>query len=356
MIKVAVVGTQGVPARYGGFETLVENLIGDNRSPDIEYTVFCSSSDMGDTPSHYKGAALKYVPLHANGMQSIPYDIWSMMKSISGYDAILILGVSGCVFLPFLKLFSKSRIIVNIDGLEHRRNKWGKLARWVLKFSESVAVKFADVIIADNNGIKDYVTQTYGKESVMIAYGGDHVRQEMPEDRERQILEAFEVEAGKYAVTVCRIEPENNCHRILEAFSHSDMPIVFIGNWNKSPYGMELKAKYSGHQNILICDPVYDIDKLYALRKNAAVYIHGHSAGGTNPSLVEAMFFGRPILCYDCVYNRESTFGQARYWRDEQELLSTLKDELNDNGNIMSELAMKHYTWRNIAHQYESLY
>ena len=176
MTKVAIIGTQGVPARYGGFESLVENLIGTNHSPDVDYTVLCSAKDLKQDIKEYKGAHLKYVPLlRANGVQSIPYDMISMLKVVSGYDVILVLGVSGCIFLPVLKLLSKSKIIVNIDGLEHKREKWGKIARSFLKYSEAVAVHNADIVISDNKGIQDYVTETYRKKSEMIAYGGDHV-------------------------------------------------------------------------------------------------------------------------------------------------------------------------------------
>ena len=290
MKRVAIIGTQGVPANYGGFESLVENMIGENCSPDIMYTVFCSSKDMPKIRV-YKGARLKYVPLHANGVWSIPYDIVSMVRSMKGYDVILILGVSGCIFLPLLKLFSRKKIVVNIDGLEHRRDKWGKAARWFLRFSESVAVRWADVVVADNKGIQDYVTETYGKKSELIAYGGDHVVRDMSDNQQNEILTKYGLKKGDYAISVCRIEPENNCHVSLEAFSKTDKNFVFIGNWNRSEYGKNLKEKYSAYKNIKILDPIYELDTLYALRSNAGYYIHGHSAGGTNPSLVEAMFF-----------------------------------------------------------------
>lgn len=174
MKQVAIVGTQGVPASYGGFETLVENIIGDNCPPDIQYTVFCSSKDIPNGKKRYKGCRLKYIPLHANGIQSIPYDIWSLCKVIQGYDTILVLGTSGCSCLPIFRLLCRTRLIVNIDGLEHRRAKWGRMARWILRFSEAMAVRFADVVIADNKGIQDYVYETYHKKAALIAYGGNH--------------------------------------------------------------------------------------------------------------------------------------------------------------------------------------
>ena len=153
-MKVAIVGTQGVPANYGGFESLVENLLGDNCPEDVEYTVFCSSKDMPDQLSSHKNACLKYIPLHANGFQSIPYDMLSLCRCLKGYDVVMVLGVSGCLFLPIFRIFNRRRLIINIDGLEHRREKWGKLARWVLKTSEAMAIRFADIIIADNKGIQ----------------------------------------------------------------------------------------------------------------------------------------------------------------------------------------------------------
>lgn len=356
MKRVAIIGTQGVPASYGGFETLVENMIGENCPPDVEYTVFCSSKDLPDRRKTYKGARLKYIPLHANGMQSIPYDILSMIRTIRGYDVVLILGVSGCVFLPVLRLFSKVQIIVNIDGLEHRRAKWGKFAKWFLKLSESVAVKFANVIIADNKGIQDYVSRTYHKKSEIIAYGGDHVIRNVPKDTQNTILEKYGLSSGHFAVCVCRIEPENNCHIILDAFSKTDKTLVFVGNWDKSEYGRHLKSFYrSSFPSIKILDPNYDLDVLYTLRSHCNVYIHGHSAGGTNPSLVEAMFFGRPIIAFDVVYNRETTKNKAYYFSNTDELLNLLHQN-HLNGGPMKEIAEREYTWRRISQQYCALY
>ena len=161
--KVAIIGTVGVPANYGGFESLVENILGENASPDIAYTVYCSSKNYDSKLSEYKKAKLKYIPLDANGAQSIIYDIISLLQANCNNDIIVILGVSGCIFLPIYRMFSRKRIIINIDGLEHKRDKWGKWAKRFLKFSEKMAVKYADVIVTDNKGIQDYVKNEYGK-------------------------------------------------------------------------------------------------------------------------------------------------------------------------------------------------
>lgn len=355
MKKITIIGIQGLPANYGGFESLVENLIGENKSKDIQYTVFCSRKDMHEQFEEYKGANLKYINLRANGIQSIPYDMISFLKIPKETDVILVLGVSGCMILPFFRLFSKKRLIINIDGLEHRREKWGRLAKTFLKFSEKQAIRFADIIIADNKGIQDYVKTEYGRDSVLIAYGGDHVISKIDLSFEQRVLNSYSMMSNEYAITVCRIEPENNCHIILEAFSKSTQKLLFIGNWNRNDYGRSLKEKYSKFENITIQDPIYDVDILYALRKNARMYVHGHSAGGTNPSLVEAMFFGIPVLAYDVVYNRESTLGKAYYWRTHEELIALINKKLH-NGQLMRTLAEDFYTWERIIKQYESIY
>ena len=352
---VAIIGTVGVPASYGGFETLVENIIGENASEDVEYTIFCSSKAYSDQKTDYKGAKLKYVGLKANGAQSTLYDILSMMRTSNKYDVALILGVSGCIFLPIFRLWFRNKLIVNIDGLEHKREKWGWFAKWFLLKSEAMAVKYADVIISDNQGIKDYVTETYHKDSSLIAYGGDHVEREVSDDKQRDVLNKYDVKPSEYAISVCRIEPENNCHVILDAFSKTNKKLIYIGNWDRSEYGRDLKGKYAKYPNIVIHKPEYDLDTLYVLRSHAGMYIHGHSAGGTNPSLVEAMFFGKPILAFDCIYNRATTHQKAYYFKNSEELVNLLNGQ-NLDGTVMRELANQEYTWEKIASQYEKLY
>ncbi len=355
MKRVAIIGTQGVPANYGGFETLVENIIGEHCSDDIEYTVYCSSKDMPERLDSHKGAKLKYISWRANGVQSILYDIAAMIRSIRGYDTILVLGVSGCTFLPIFKLFSRAKVIVNIDGLEHRRDKWTRAVRKFLLLSEVVAVKCAHTIIADNKGIADYVDWRYKKEAKLIAYGGDHALCNVANDKQQEILAQYGLEKGNYSISVCRIEPENNCHITLDAFANSGKQLVFVGNWRRNEYSRQLKDKYGKCANIKLLDSIYDLDILYTLRSNAQYYIHGHSAGGTNPSLVEAMFLGRPVLAYDVVYNRETTHHKAHFWQNSNELQQLVeRDDLT--GDEIKKVAQECYTWEQIAKQYEELY
>lgn len=359
MKKVAIIGSQGVPAKYGGFETLVENIIGENTSPGINYTVFCSSRDFEQKLKSYRGARLKYIPLRANGIQSTAYDILSLFKVINGYDAVLLLGTSGCIALPFFRLFFHKKLLVNIDGLEHKREKWSALAKGFLRLSERLAIKYADSIITDNKGIQLYIKEKYGMSSQLIAYGSDHAERNVSLQRQYDILEDFRVKPGEYCLKVSRIEPENNCRMILDSFAFTGATLVYVGNWNRNNYGKELKNIFSIYPNIQLFDSIYDLDKLYALRKNCKFYIHGHSAGGTNPSLVEAMRFGRPVLTYDVIYNKETTEYKASYFHNSDELAMLISsDEIvhRENGNAMAEIARRRYTWNQIARQYEELY
>ncbi len=354
--KVAIIGTVGLPAKYGGFETLVEHLT-HYLSKEFDVTVYCSSKAYDNKLETYNNAKLEYIDLDANGVQSILYDIISLLKAKDS-DVILILGVSGCAFLPVFKMFSKAKIVVNIDGLEWKRDKWGKFAKSFLKFSEKMAVIHSDDVVSDNKVIQDHVTDTYGKESTVIAYGADHVEKIALSD---EILNQYPFLNEKYAFTVCRIEPENNLHIILEAFSQQNtLPLVIIGNWQGSQYGMDLLDKYAAFDHIHLLDPIYDQKILDQIRSHAYIYIHGHSAGGTNPSLVEAMYFGLPIFAYGINYNRETTENSAVYFLDSAELQKLIMNidekHLKPIGEKMSEISYRRYRWSIISAKYIKLF
>jgi glycosyltransferase involved in cell wall biosynthesis len=354
---VSIVGTVGLPAKYGGWETLVSNLTCQLKGK-FYLTVFCSSVKYKDQPSEYNGAQLKYINLNANGIQSIPYDIISIYKSLNFADTILILGVSGCIFLPFVRIFGKSKIIVNIDGLEWKRDKWNGFAKWYLKLSEKIAVKYADLVVTDNKAIQQYVADEYGVVSELITYGGDHVNKESLTDNDK---DQYAFLNDNYAFKVCRIEPENNLDAILEAFSFcNSLPIVIVGNWSNSAYGIELRRKYKRHQHIFMLDPIYNQKDIDVLRSNCFIYIHGHSAGGTNPSLVEAMFLELPVIAFDVSYNRETTHNKSLYFENKQQLISILegieKIDLEGISQSMKSIADQEYIWSVIADKYANIF
>jgi glycosyltransferase involved in cell wall biosynthesis len=356
--KIAIIGTVGVPANYGGFETLAEHLVEDlGHKHDI--TVYCSGKKYrkSERVKKYKGAKLRYLPLDANGIQSIFYDTLSICHSMLYADVLLILGVAGAWILPFVRLFTNKKIIISIDGIEWKRDKWSLLAKWYLFWAEGLAVKYSHIDISDNEAIQDYTAARYGTLSRIIEYGADHT---LKVSKTNQDIEQFPFIKNLYAFKVCRIEPENNVHIILEAFTKTTkMPLVIVGNWSKSAYGLNLKQQYINHPNIYIFDPIYNQDKLDLLRSNAALYVHGHSAGGTNPSLVEAMYLGLPILAFGVSYNRVTTEGKAQYFYDLDGLVTQVNDlytiRLKKMGEQMEGIAKRRYVWSHIAFKYELL-
>lgn len=356
-VRASIIGCVGLPARYGGFETLAANLVAylDHHMLPWDLTVYCSSTAYAERLTYYGGARLRYVPLNANGASSILYDAWSVLEAAWRRDhVILVLGVSGALVLPFVRLFSRARLIVNIDGLEWKRPKWSKAAARFLRFSEWIAVRSAHVVIADNRGIVDHVRRAYSRDAVEIPYGGDHAVALLPAAAAAHMNTA---EISPYALMLCRIEPENHIHLILEAFDRpGKIGLLAVGNWASSDYGRNLRDRYSDHPRISIMNPVFDQNTLTALRAGATLYVHGHSAGGTNPALVEMMHFGTPVVAFDCSYNRHTTEDAAAYFSSAEELASLVTRfdpaEAASHGVKMREIACRRYTWDIVGRQY----
>lgn len=351
--KIAIVGSKGIPARYGGFETLTENLAVENekRGHPFDFLIYCYAGAYEDRPAQRHGAQLRYLWLKANGVQSIPYDILSMLLAVrEGCDTVLLLGCSGAYGLPVLRLLApKVRIITNIDGIEWRRAKWGPVASLVLRIAESLALRFSHELITDNAEIERYVAAEFGKPSNMIPYGGDNAIAHPPDP-----LDDIPPLPEKFALSICRIVPENNLDIILEAFTtEPSHHLVIIGNWDFSPYGRRLRKKYGKQASITLLDPIYDVGKLRTIRAQAAFYVHGHSAGGTNPSLVEIMHFGCPVIAHGCSFNCSTTENAAAYFTSTKDLVAHLQnmteESLSKNGLAMKEIAERCYTWEKIA-------
>lgn len=352
--KIAIIGTVGVPGQYGGFETLADNLALFHQSNSLKskLLIYCSGKAYPKPRNvKYGDATLRYLPLHANGIQSIPYDILAMCSALlQGTNRMLLLGVSGAIGIPFLRLFPWVQIITNIDGIEWKRTKWSPVARQFLRISESIAVKFSHCVIADNQAIADYVLQTYGRTAEVVAYGGDHALSNIANPS------VFTELPSSYALALCRVEPENKVETILEAWSLLETPLVFVGNWGNSQYGIDLKKKFAKYPSIHLIDAVYNSSHLRTLRDRATLYIHGHSAGGTNPSLVEMMHFGIAVVAWDCNFNRHSTQNAAEYFTSAGDLIKIVS-ELEPKrceviGSKMKRIAQDKYTWAQIASKY----
>lgn len=360
MIRVSIIGIVGLPANYGGFESFVEQLV-RRISNDILLTVYCSAGSYTERQQEYFGARLKYLPLRANGWQSIFYDGAAMLDALRDSDVIFVLGVSGSVWFPLVRMLSDilgRKLIVHLDGLEWKRSKWGNISRSFLRFSESIAVKFAHIPVTDNKAVAQYISDRYRRFPEVIEYGGDHVLQvQSPERCENSGIDLFD----KYAVAVSRAEPENNVELILEAFKNlPEHNLVYVSNWKHSRWSRELKEKYKDVPNIKMIGPIYDQRVLNCIRSRASVYVHGHSVGGTNPSLVEAMWLGLPVIAYDVPFNRCVTENAALYFSTREglvQIVKTLDKEcLCQNAARMLQIAKRRFTWDRVVTEYEKLF
>ena len=359
-MKIGIIGSDGIPARYGGFETFVEQVAPHMAAMGHEVVVVGSGKGRGvdaAAPSLPHGVTSLYLPLSANGVSSIPYDVASFLKIWRGMDAILVLGVSAGIFMPCMRVLAGRRpVVVNVDGLEARRAKWKGFRKKFLAWSESVAIRHADVVVCDNEGIRELVDRHYPDvHSVTIAYGGDHTVRLADDEVASMLQSRFDLRPHSYALSIARIEPENHIGLMIDAFlaSRSVERYVLVGNFSSTEYGRHLKAKHGDDSRVRIIDALYDARLLAALRSGCQVYLHGHSVGGTNPSLVEMLPYSRPILAFDCVFNRYTLAQGGGYFRDAsmlRDLLAQAKlEDFIPSGSVRDD---PRYTWRRIAEDY----
>jgi glycosyltransferase involved in cell wall biosynthesis len=356
MLRVAIVGIRGIPNNYGGFETLAEYLV-EYLAKDFSLTVYCSSVDMPDKLKQYNGAILKYIPVSSHGFWGIIYDSICLLQATRKNDRILILGFGAGLMVPFTGK-AKRKLILNIGGLDWKRSKWSLPAKKVIKYAESLLMKNCRTIIADNKGIQNYILQNYQKQSDLIAYGGDQSKRIAVTSSS---IQKYSFLSQPYCFSVARIQPDNNIDLILQAFQQvQSIPIVFVGNWKNSDYGIKIKEQYSGQNNIILLDAIYDRNELDVVRSNCTIYIHGHSAGGTNPSLVEAMCLGLPVFAFASVYNQFTTEQKALFFEDKKELIQLINNytslDLFSVASDLKQIASEKYTWKLIAQQYQRVF
>jgi glycosyltransferase involved in cell wall biosynthesis len=319
--------------------------------------VYCSSEAYSNRKKSYKGAELRYIRLKANGWQSLIYDTLSIIHAAYHADTILLLGVGACFVLPLMKMLRpKVKFIVNLDGLDYKREKWNRIAAGVIKSGYWVATRFADLCISDNMAIQEIIYQDFHRDSTLIEYGGDH--QAIIDVNE---IKAYGLNPKSYYVKVARIEPENKIETVLKAFAAMpDKKLILVGTWKRNEYAINLHKAYERCPNILMLDPIYEINTLNSLRFYSLAYIHGHSVGGTNPTLVEAMHLGIPIIAYDVIYNRSTTEGKCLYFTDsaglKRVICETSQDQLHKVAQKMLEISKERYVWSLICDKYEELY
>ncbi len=269
----------------------------------------------------------------------------------------MVLGCSGSLALPFFPLFVKP-IILNVGGMDWQRSKWNPWVRRFLQVSEIAGARAADILVSDNLGIAYHMRKAYKRESTLIEYGGDHA--ETP-GLTPELTAKYPFLERPYAFALARIQPDNNPELILHAFNQvPETDLVFIGTWNRSEYGRELKRKYEGFPNLRLLEAIYDPVELNAIRGHCSLYVHGHSAGGTNPALVEAMHLGLPVAAFDVAYNRATTENQASYFNNVASLASLLiqvpQPEWDAQRARMKSISDRRYGWKRIAEEYARLF
>ena len=357
-LKLSIIGTHGIPAKYGGFETLAD-FLSCHLNEKYDITVFCNAKKYSEHPGYYCGVRLKYLSLDASGWQGILYDFITYIDALINSDVILYLSPVGSGFMTPLNLLFRRRVITNHGGLnEWDRPKLNKFQKKWAKFNHAVAAHFSDINVVDNLLYKESLKNNFNVNSVLIRYGGDHVKAVARNDE--QFCQKYAHLPHKYAVSVSRAQIDNNIHLVLDAFAEcKELSLVMVSNWGVSAYGTRLKNQYKNVPNIILLDAVYEKDELDYIRSNAYSYIHSHSFCGTAPSLVEAMYLGKAIFCYDVPTNRETTQNSAFFFSDSQSLLDILRTtselELIANAKKMKDIAEKEYRWDLIAQQYSDI-
>jgi len=359
-MKIAIIGTDGIPARYGGFETFVEQVVPHMIAAGHEVMVVGSAigRQAGEEP-HREGLQVVNLPMRANGASSVAFDTWSFARVARWADAVLMLGVSAGLLVPvFRRLTCQARLVVNVDGLESSRYKWAGARGRFLALSEAVAVRSATRLVADNEGIADLLWARFKRESAVIAYGSDHVRPSPDDAVCAPVLSSFGLEANGYALTVARIEPENHIGLMIEAMLASQLRrYAIVGNFSHGGYGRELRARYAAEPRVCLIESVYDPHVLACLRSRCTIYLHGHSVGGTNPSLVEMLPYARPIAAWRCSFNRSTLRGSGVYFASGEELTDLLC--ATSYACCVPPAAVRDdpaYAWSNIAADYIHLF
>ncbi len=341
--KIYVIGSVGIPARYGGFETFAHNF-SLKIAKKHEVTVVCSKKKYAKSERDpiWNSINRIFLPLSSNGMQSILYDLVSLIKAKRKADLIIMLGSGIGLFLPLFSKRTRKKIWFHIDGLEWNRNKWKYFIRKYLFLSFTTGIRLSEKIIIDNDALIDYIPKKYYYKLVKSGYGGDHLP---------KLTRATQSAKDSYALVIARAEPENNLQLILKTISKANsLHLVVIANWHQTALGKQLKHKYENHPSISLIGPIYNDNlKLHTFRIHCSIYIHGHAAGGTNPSLVEAMYAGVPVFAFDNEFNRKTTNNLAFYFKTDQELMELLQNrnqlDLQGSAQKLKNYACEFHTW-----------
>lgn len=357
-MRIALIGTRGAPARYGGFETAVEEIGARLADAGHEVVVYCRNP--GQHLTRHRGMELVNLPaLRAPGLETLSHSFLSALHQQRRPSTAAI--VFNAANAPLLPLLHRRGIPVglNVDGVEWQRSKWGPGAKRYYRAAERIGVRTADVLIADARGIQDYYRAEYGAEAVYIPYGAPVLRGEP-----RAGLGTLGLHPRAYHLVVARFEPENNLAMIVAGYlaSAARHPLVLVGDARRHhPAVREALTEAREDPRILVTGSIWDQALLDCLYSHAATYVHGHSVGGTNPSLLRAMGAAAPVLAFDVTFNREVLGGTGRFFSDPAALSALIRQAeaspaaFRSMGEAGQERVGRLYNWDQVAADYERL-
>ena len=368
-MKIAFISTRGIPNNYGGFEQFAEYISVGLAKRGHEVTVYSPSFHPYKGES-YKGVRIKHIyspeTWMGSSVGSFFYDFSSLKDALKNEDFDIIYEAGYTSIIPAYIWFNVKKrkrpiFTTNMDGLENKRSKFSPMVRRFLDWEEKMAVRYSHYLIADNMGIHDYYKEKYGKESKFLAYGAD-----IHDDFNEEFLKEFRLKPEEYYILIARLEPENNIVMAIEGYLHSKengrRPLIVVGKTN-TPHGKELVAKYGSEKSIRFVGGIYDFKKLDSVRHFSRAYFHGHSVGGTNPSLLEAMAAGCFVLAHDNIFNRAVLKGNALYYPSAEkvtEFLNNMDDMVDKykktytSANI--EVIRNEYSWEHLVDEHEKYF
>ena len=359
-MRIAILGTRGIPASYGGFETFAEHLSTRLVARGHDVTVYCRAHYVSPRQLEFHGVRLKVLPtIRHKYADTVVHTFLSAMHAMwQRYDAALICNCANAPFSTIIRL-AGTPVVINVDGLEHKRKKWGLLGRRYYRMAEYLSTVLPTEIVTDAQVIQDYYLARHNAPSTMIAYGAEVERRP-----DRELVRKWRVEPNRYVLYVSRLEPENNAHLVIEAFKkvRTAYRLLIVGD---APYAEQyinsLKASARGDKRIIFTGFVFGQD-YRALQQNAYCYVHATEVGGTHPALLEAMGYGNCVLTLATPENIEVVGEAGVPYIDEFDLAEKLQRVLRDGSlvqayrNRAQQRIQKHYDWETVVDQYEQLF
>ena len=368
-MKIAFISTRGIPNNYGGFEQFAEYISVGLAQRGHEVVVYSPKFHPYQEDT-YKGVRLKHIyspeTWMGSSVGSFFYDFASLCDALKkeDFDIIYEAGYTS-IILAYIWFNVRKRkrpiFTTNMDGLENKRSKFSPMVRRFLDWEEKMAVKYSHYLIADNMGIHDYYKEKYDKESKFLAYGAD-----IHDDFNADYLKEFGLQPEEYYILIARLEPENNIVMAIEGYLHSKengrRPLIVVGKTN-TPHGKELVEKYGNEKNVRFVGGIYDFKKLDSVRHFSKAYFHGHSVGGTNPSLLEAMAAGCFIFAHDNIFNRAVLEENAFYYPSADKVAEYLNriDTMAEESKIQYtanniEVIRNEYSWEHLVDEHEKYF